>query len=290
MQELQLMHNYSTRTIFTFSATSVSSEVWKVLIVNEALKHEFLMDGILGLSALHLAVENPSNSREYFTIALEYQTRSSARFRDVLSDVTPDNCNAIFAFSVIAMMSSVVSTRFTDLGGGKGPTERIQILFELLEGIRTVTKTAKQWLKCGPLSPVLDLMFLPRAPIQQADVRDALDALERLNNTTAMIMAGEQQTIYADAITHLKICFSRGKLLVLTWLAKVGKEFMNELGRDEPMAILIFLHWGVLLDRLSGEWWVQETAKKLVEELSNKIRAFGVNWEGATYWARQQVI
>lgn len=276
-RELEFMHHFSTRTYLTFSATGVGSEVWKSFVVQEALEHDFLMDGVLSLAALHIASGKGANSREYVRVALEYQNRGVIAFREALSHLTANNCSATFAFSVITMMSTLFSTG------------SILQTFELLEGIRFVSKTGREWLRTGKFGPVFELWFTPVSPIQNPDITMALVELAAFNERLSWRISREQTVTFADAISHLQTCFSKDTEMVLIWLAMTGNQFMTEMRQDEPMALLIFLHWGVLLDRLRDEWWVEGSGKKVVEELSMKLQEHGQDWETMTVWAQRQV-
>jgi len=271
------MHRFSTRTCLTFSATGVGPEVWKSFVVQEALEHDFLMDGLLGLAALHIAAEKEIGTGEYVRIGLEYQNRAFVVFRESLSHLTAENCNAVFASSVLAMMIALFSTGC------------ILQTFELLEGIRFVSKTGREWLQAGPFGPVFDLWFLPISSIQNSDINMALVELAAFNDSLSSVTAQEQQATFADAISHLHTCFSKDKEMVLIWLAMTGKDFMAALKQSEPMALLIFMHWGVLLDRLRDEWWVEGSGMRLVDELSKKVQEQGQDWSVMTVWARRQV-
>ncbi|KAE8442777.1 hypothetical protein EG329_002865 [Mollisiaceae sp. DMI_Dod_QoI] len=289
-RELALMHHYSTKVCLTFSATAISASTWKSFVVQEALQHDFLMNGLLGLSALHIAVVGKAPlSEEYVKIALEYQNRGLASFHRALSDLTAENCNAGFAFSVIVMMGAVISMRLTEEGNEKGPIENALLAFELLEGIRFVSKMGKQWLQPGPFGPVFDLWFLPASSPLDPSFQIALDQLGILNDSMEATQTEEQRAIFHAAISNLQTCFSKDKEMVLIWLAMAGKEFMSELRRARPMAMLIFLHWGVLLHRLNDEWWVVDSGKRLVEELSMRLLSCAEISVDATLWARKQV-
>ena len=63
----------------------------------------------------------------------------------------------------------------------------------------------------------------------------------------------QQQATLATTIADLQTCFSKDEEMILIWLAMAGKEFIDELRRDELMAMLIFLYCGVLPDRLSDD-------------------------------------
>lgn len=288
-RELELMHHYSTKTYLTFSATGVSSEIWKSFVIQEGLKYDFLIDGILGLSAIHIAVEGTDKPEDYVKCALEYQNRAFGSFRDALSNLNSKNCSALFAFSVIAMIGAIISTRIVKTGSDKSPTENILLVFELLEGVRFVSKAGRDWLKLGPFGPVFDLWFLPMSSAQDPSVKIALDDLMTVNGTMRLTRTEEQHATLTAAIEHLQTCFSKDKEMVLTWLAMSGKEFMSELRMGKPMAMLIFLHWGVLLNRLSDEWWVDDSGKRLVAELSTRLRECGEGWARSSIWARSQV-
>lgn len=73
-----------------------------------------------------------------------------------------------------------------------------------------------------------------------------------------------------------------------------GQDFMTDLGEDESMALLILLHWAVLLETLGELWWARGAGESLVEDLVAALEravlssGCGSSWIEAVEWARQE--
>jgi hypothetical protein len=287
MYELELMNHYSTSTSLTFTAACVDYSAWQTFAVREAMTYEILMDGLLAFSALHIASKRPRDATTYTRIGLQYQTRALDGFRKELDHLTPGNCNAMFAFSIVSMMSAVASSRFVD--HLQSPMESILTLFDFVDEFRLVLNTAKQWIVSGPFADLLRLWTSPGSFIHDQNTRTALNQLKAFYESTPKSTDANKRAIFANAIAQLETCFSRDREMVVIWLALAGREFMAELRQSEPMAMLIFLYWSVLLGRLRNEWWVEDCGRRLVRELSMRLKVYGPAWQSVTLWAEREL-
>jgi len=82
------------------SDRSEAEEVWSTTVVQIAFEQPFLLQGILALAALHMAsLNSPEKQRLSITVAsnkmLAYENRSQ------LEHITRQNCDAIFASSIL---------------------------------------------------------------------------------------------------------------------------------------------------------------------------------------------
>ena len=121
--ELELLHQWSTVTFKSYCGTVVEEYYnWQVVVPQLALKHDCLLHGMLAMSALEIAAfaegTNDELSEKYVNIALEYHNLASCSLRTELTDVTPDNRQALFALSSILMVmgASTTALRFTTWG------------------------------------------------------------------------------------------------------------------------------------------------------------------------------
>lgn len=76
---------------------------------------------------------------------------------------------------------------------------------------------------------------------------------------------------------------------IVGWIAMAGSDFVTQLRRGDPLALLIFSHWAVLLDLLDTFWWSRNSARALVVEIADNLHARGPEWEERTRWARKKV-
>jgi hypothetical protein len=86
------MNRWSYSTYKSLLSVSGDDHYLQVSVPRAALKHDFLMDGILSISALEIAMSGEeADSAPYIYAALEYYDKGSISFRANLSNVTKEN-------------------------------------------------------------------------------------------------------------------------------------------------------------------------------------------------------
>lgn len=289
LRELDLMHHWCTKTCHSFKLKH--AELFQGYVVKEALKHEYLMESLLALTSLHIASEmtDPLSAAPYVSAALQYQNSAVPAFRAALHNVTPSNCDAVFASSVFMMAATMVSPLLPtgDNDNASSPTQNMLRLFDFVKGITSVVGISHQWLDNGPfgeiLSPQIEALSLTGDGISFP-----IERLRKLNGTFTGT-ANPLYDTYERVIGQLEKCFAKDKAMAVPFLVLAGKVFMGELRKGEPMALMIFMHWGVILDQLDEMWWAKYSGKRLVEELSGGLLGHGKAGDEATRWARMQV-
>ncbi|KAL3417338.1 C6 transcription factor [Phlyctema vagabunda] len=285
-KELELMHRWCMSSCRGFVAEY--ADLFQGYVVQEGLKHEFLMESILAISALHIASEmsDAKSAEPYINTALHYQTRAVPALRMALLQISPSNCDAIFAASILTMVCTIVSPLIPSTDSSKtSPTESLSLLYDFIKGIVTIVDISRPWLSQGPLKDMLDEKKASGTAVTELEA--PAKRLKDLNDSVTIENRSVHQ-VYDNAIRRLNECFTN-EHVVFPWLVMVGEEFMRELRKREPMALLIFMHWGVSLDQVNDIWWAKYSGKKLVEELSGSVLGNGAGWDEATNWAKARV-
>ncbi|KAJ6172443.1 hypothetical protein N7470_001510 [Penicillium chermesinum] len=149
IDELELMHQFSTATYQSLCVSESETHTWQVLIPRLALKHRFLMNSILALASLHLATkyEGPE-ALAYIDAGLEHHSLSLEPFRITIDNITPDNCDAAFAQAVVTTAISLALPQLTAARGNAfRMIDNILMVFELLQGVKKILTIAKPWIK-----------------------------------------------------------------------------------------------------------------------------------------------
>ncbi|CZR51385.1 related to regulatory protein involved in control of sterol uptake [Phialocephala subalpina] len=285
LRELELMHHWCTKTCHGF--TSRLSDLFQGYVVEEAVKHDFLMESILALTCLHIASkqEDRISAANYASEGLRYQNNAVRPFHTALHDVTPSNCHAVFACSVVTMACTIVSPLLPTSNHEKATStmESFLPLFDFVKGISSVVDISREWLEVGPLGAMFHIKALG-APEGVATIRPPFQRLRALvmNNTVTGEISPIVHKIYLHTIDQLEVATIKNN--AVTWLGFVGKEFIEQLRMRKPLALIIFMYWGVLLDRMEELWWAKYLGKRLVEELSEDLIGRGKEWEEATRW------
>lgn len=293
IDNLELMHKFATETYASLCISDSESKIWQTTIPRLALKHSYLMNGILALASMHIASTclAPDEARLYLDTGLQYYNRSITPFRNVIDSITPQNCNAIFAHSIVMIAISIASPRLTATRDeGTSITENIVVLFELLQGVKKILQLSRSWIN-------LDLFsqgeYWKNTPVEvDPDTGAALAHLAALNDLVMIGIYSAQHRINKNVIAHLRHCYAKfghspDPAPVLAWLGAVEKDFVDSLRCRQPFSLLILMYWGVLLMELDGQrWWARNAGRALVLELFYALRSGDPRWEGALTWVQ----
>ena len=131
LQDFRLFHHYVTSTYITMAAVPSMQHVWRDTIPGVAFSHDFLMQSILATSALHVAHErtpeistglmlqpgdmemaivrsglteqDKEDRKNLLATARSLYDSALPKFRLEMENVGPNNCDALFAFSVMLL-------------------------------------------------------------------------------------------------------------------------------------------------------------------------------------------
>ncbi|KAF7186632.1 Orsellinic acid biosynthesis cluster protein D [Pseudocercospora fuligena] len=102
MASLKYLLHWKECTALTMPRTECETTYfWSTTISHDALRHPFLMGGILGMAALHLAETEPDlmEAQKHYEAMLRYSVASVAEFRKVQDRPDLRNCTALIAYS-----------------------------------------------------------------------------------------------------------------------------------------------------------------------------------------------
>jgi hypothetical protein len=309
--ELQLMHRYSTYT-YKSMCTPVSgdTEVWRVRLPSLAITNDFLLSGMLALTAFEAASRTTSLNREHYAnAAIQYHAHSLERGRIALSvefDGSPplEIVESRLIFSLIVMVLTFASAQFTQtfttdgdqLGDSNTMLQSTFVHNELVIGCSTVLgdpAQAEAYITSNPhLAKLTMFDHLPSKPLPQhiTDILEKLSLLNerRLTRTVAepLEVRTEQVTRFEackTAITFLRECFAKCAMVaadedyshqgyVLGYLAMAGEPYIQALKKGDNVALVILMYWGALIEKLSWRvWWGAKFGALLVQEIEMRI-------------------
>ncbi|KAI2718494.1 transcriptional regulator family: Fungal Specific TF [Penicillium roqueforti] len=296
IDNLELMHKFATETYESLCISDSEIKIWQITIPTLAFKHGYLMSGILALASMHIATtcEPPELALLYYETGLQYYNRSLTPFRNAIDNITPQNCDAVFAHSIVMIAISIASPRLTVTKDECASiTENIVILFELLQGVKKIIQVTKSWIKLELFSQG---EFWKNTPAElDTDAEAALTHLSELNDQVMIGIYSGQHLINKKVIAHLRHCYAKfarsaDPAPVLAWLAAVEKEFVDSLRCRQPFSLLILMYWGVLLRELDGQrWWARDSGRALVSELFDALRCVDARWERAFAWVQRKM-
>lgn len=288
------MVHYMTFTCATLSHGEEDIEVWQKLIPEEATQYDFLMDGLLALSLLHIAQENLSSSWEHTATAIQYQNSALQEYRIALNSITENNKHALFATSiVISILALAFSVPCPDPPNGS-PQERVVSMVELPQGIGFINKAAGPSISQGKYRG----LFRPFGRHQQLrlseDIAQSLTELRGLAGGSNVSPGSKRCHTYISGIDSLEgafSCMEASSYLgpVLAWPTSVSRELLELFKIGDPMAESIFMFYGVLLLHARDRWWAKDVGASLVEDLAGSIQGKGQQWAAVAQRARSIV-
>ncbi len=259
MDELELLHHFTTETCFTLSDRAESHRIWQTTVPQEAFGRAFLMRGILAISALHLSHLRPHMQKHYTNIAAQQQDAALSGFRAIMTKMDQTNCDAFFALSSLIVVYGFESPKASDsLGMFSYNGDDLDEWLPLIRGVNSVIMSVWPWIKDGRLSRLLhDHKEEPAATSLPPVLEEQLLNLER----TCGNASGDDDAIAAckTALNQLRDCFVRlnNKLpsecevsLAFMWPVQLPQYFLDMLNDKRPAALIILAHYCVILHHL----------------------------------------
>lgn len=298
IRDLELMHKFSTETYKSLCGDESDMHDWQTLIPQQAYAHEFLLQGMLALAALHIAATTTDSDRalSFLDTALHYNNMSFGPFRHALGDLTPRNCDAVYATSAITTVLGIAMPFLDSKYRGErlSMVETMTTAFNLLQGAHSISWISAPWLQASIFSKI-GFWEMETADLDD-DTANAIERLFQLNAPTREMDEQEHNTT-REAIEFLRSCFAKfarrpHPATILGWLLYANKDFVDRLRSRNPLQLLVFMHWGVLLNELGGHfWWAKGSGNALVAELLSELSSSGdePRWELALQWPQRKL-
>ncbi|KAI8948979.1 hypothetical protein F4801DRAFT_429881 [Xylaria longipes] len=302
MLELELMHCWSTTTYKSLCSVPEDHHYMQSIMPQEALCYDFLLNGIFVAAALHRSTMTPEpEARRYFNIAMELYDRASRSFRTHLGKMNPATHHMLYIYS---SMTAFINIAFSQCNFSEGnelnTLSTVAVAFDLLNGSLNIAQTDLQRLLDSPVPLRAYLNYGVATDIAlHHDTQIALSRLQSLNElyhssryqgttpaassdelsmattplsdttistTTTSVTSGRS---YEAAIALLKLCFAEEQRALLRGFCFIfpggaGPDFTAAVKASDPMALLILMHWTVLIDRSGNEyWWAKDLGTRL---------------------------
>lgn len=318
--ELELMHRWRTTTYTSLCCLPEDGPFLQVELPRWALTHGYLMHGILAMSLLEAGLQGDSarsdeDQSRYVRMAMEYYDDSSAAFRAQLRSVRPDNIHILYTYSCMAVVINMALFRcryHDNTPHSRGMLRHVAGLLELFIGCSWLANEYTDWLLESPIRPLVIRANEQSMPAVSKPLEGPVDvALTRLmcavNNSTLAVNEADEVPAstrlhsHQSAVTHLRACFAVSMNSEVAGFcgefpSLAGKDFTQDVKDSDPVALLILLHWAVLLQSVdTWTWWAGSFGINLVHEISDVLEqthpqlAVKQQWQEGIAWARNEV-
>ena len=207
--ELELLHHFTTETCYTLSDRPESHELWRITVPQVAFQHDFLMRGILAISALHLSCLRPDRQTYWGHVAAKQQDAALSSFRTIMTHMDQSNCDAFLALSSLIVVYGFESPKNSDsLGMFNYKGQDSDEWLPLIRGVNSIIMSVWPWIKNGRLSGLLHdhIQEPPRTELPSV-LSEQLTHLEHMCDRASD--GPEAVNAYKAALEALKVTFVR---------------------------------------------------------------------------------
>lgn len=289
-QDPELMHHFTLHTSKSLARRQQMQEAWQVAFPTLAYSYEFLMHGILALSALHLGYLKPENYSRYTTSSRFHISLGLRSFRKLLSSPTVANCSALFAFSSLIMVYIYASPAESVEVSMVDTLESTLHLFKLCRGI-LVLKPYMGHVRNSTLGP----LFRQEFGMLEFDERETSSNLfqgvefhlDRLRHFIETDTAdSDERNTFSQALDHLTLSFKtihNAELplecgMIYMWPLSVNEESFDQLGQRHAVALVLLGFYCAQLHVFCDYWFVGRRGHLLFSSILAALPSRMVPW------------
>lgn len=275
--DMKLLWFYTTNTFSSFATQAGRvkriDDILKIKIPTHAFESPFLMDCLLGTSALQLQHlgQDIAPSR-----TLRYRARAFEGYRKAVEEFKPETFPALIATSLL--LTALSSQMFREPG-----TKELYIIDWMIvwRGIGLMIDMATPQTVWD--SGMAELFFRPPINLDKAALHIPNNLLFMITSINPGDRDFEDVTTYYDTLKYLGSLYSElvhgfnpiMTLRVVTWFTFIPKGFI-ELGRQKrPRALVILAHYLMFMKAVQNLWWIDGIADR---EIAGIERHLGEDW------------
>lgn len=312
MDSLRYLLYYKEHTALSLPRNDRESTwFWTAGIPQEALKHPFLMSGLLGLAAFHMArvTPDPAQSAYHHAASVRYQAASLTDFRELTRRPDVSNAVALIAYSRLIAIQRCTRdiddaykvnwiTEFMYLI--RGSVEQLislqaflphdcefKLSLQQLEGIARLDDEAARSKDAENVAKIPSLMLdrLDQLPqrlgqvLGKPDPANMKDVQASFEACTALIAAyARAYSAKAPPVSAHPPLEPRGDMVAAiwngfeSWTRTVSDHYIHLLEINDGPALIILAHFCVLVKRFEERYWyVQGMPGRMIELIENKL-------------------
>ncbi|PLB49813.1 C6 zinc finger domain protein [Aspergillus steynii IBT 23096] len=265
-----LLHQWHVATALSLAHEEQLADVVRVAVPREALAYPFLMHSVLAVSALHLSYTGPSERcQSYKEAAIRHNNLSLTLCTPLLSNVTPENCHALFAFSCLTAVFAFGVQGREGLPSAQGLVDVVEV-FKMVRGVASVVQQARAWIEQGGMSQLLKIGKLRKRAAGTIYDRELCSHLETFieeqlrprepcmhqtinnNNVNAVLLQSANRLLH---VLNMYMTMEDPNA-ILAWPVLLDAQYLDLLLQVEPTALIILAYYGTALHLLFDNWWL----------------------------------
>jgi hypothetical protein len=277
----RLFKHYFLHTNYTLYHQSEPANFWVDTALQIAFQYPYLLNGLLSLAALRLAYLHEDHRDTYVLMARHQMDIALPRFRIDLSDITPDNRNAVLIFSraqAVYTLASIqvlgISTALTN----SCKNDPVETWTRLFRGNSTLWATGKFSLEDEPAGCLVsrptiaevaeisdhrmqklysEIRTLYQGTGESEELRTSLDTTDTLVRAFEHLQSSQSPARHWEAIEF--------------WTCGLSDQYIHMIAIRRPAALVLLAHSCILLKHLERFWFVGNLAEQLLGLIKDRL-------------------
>lgn len=319
--ERHLLHHYFTSTSNTVVLQGPMERHWVDLVPLCVQSHDYVVYGLLCLSALHLASLHFSSSgdrsicNKYHNTAVENMCKGISKFRTSEKDLHAGNMNSVFTFSglnlffELALMADIVYGEKNTIKHEIDRFVQMAMLTRNVIGLWLSFPMSFYWKMNKEEAEFTEMIRASTATdleeaferevcqiIESRDIPEISSVMSWLHDLNSIITATDsflERDLYTQAINILHVIFHlmatnpEDWVIVLRWMNK-SASYMHLLQARKPFALVILGHYCVLLHHGPGQklWWMRNWGQSMLHAIYDLLDDA---WRAHLGWAMDTI-
>jgi len=264
---------------------------WMTELPKIALSCDYLTHGMMSTAALHLAYLRPGQLERYQLLSVQHQDVALGPFQIAMSNITTENCNQVFGFSLLLMVSHFASFRALEfffpspVAGNNGLSD--WVIWH--RGCQTILNQARESITSGPLAPLIGeeqraRIYTEAAKQLSGDENDkslenVLRCLDESPSIKASTTVAELEA-YKDATTRLRRLLKASsqtedsvirRAFASIWPVVISDTFIQLLSQLQPLALVIMAHYCLLIKNCHSCWYMEHRAYHMFDAVKRNL-------------------
>jgi hypothetical protein len=289
-EQLRLMSHYTLHASNSLAEITIPKDrdqsLWSTWVTELAFECDFLLHGILSLSALHLALCGVSRQKNT-VLAIRHHDLGVALFRPHLSSITAGNYNAMIAFSCVIAFYAFGIHRCSE--PDESPITKLHQVLTLVRGSSVILKADYEAVHRSRWSAIMSELPINGPRELPDDVEDMISKLQQ--GVSTMTLVTEQEHVYRSTIGALRdglkyaltYLFTQKTITLFVLKCPVG--FWNMISTGEPLALAILANYAVIFHWQRKNIWMEGWGKDIVTAVRDAIPP---QWHECIHWAQRE--
>jgi hypothetical protein len=266
-------------------------------------RYEFVLHALLGLAALHIAHQAPSERKAMWVDGIYHHNKALGGFQKEIISITEDNSEALFTWSICNVLYVfAMSNPLQETADGVphlSTSERNEKILgvewiPMIRGMNAVLEPTHNYLRFGRMNTVMSLGNWDKLDPNQ-DNPDFEDIY--FCGTRETWSNSDHSDVYEEALQILRRCrlysqqfhnmdaktlnqwgYNKEWSGPLIFIHFAPNSYFSLLRQRQPPALILFSLFGALLHGINDYWFLQGWGKAIVEVVADVLGSYWKPW------------